>query len=125
MTKRGGPTLHRDKKRGQGPIIEYKGDMRLTLATVRRQVVVVHVAEIAPEADDARRAPADAAYGIAEPVARGTHVAVAFPATCSHVSVTLDAGGTVTTGEQRPAETLTGRLVALDRIATEGRAVAR
>lgn len=95
----------------------------LTFAAVRRQVVVVHVAAIAPEADDAWRAPAYTAYGIAEPV-DGTHVAVAFPTTCGHVPVALDAGGTVTTGEQRSARTLTGRLLALNRIATEGRAIA-
>lgn len=86
---------------------------------------MVHVAAIAPEADDASRALAQAAYGIAKPVARGTYVAVAFPATCGHVPVAFDAGGTVTTGEQKPAGTLTGRLLALERIATEGRAVAR
>jgi hypothetical protein len=90
---------------------------------VRRQAVVVHVAAIAAEADSTRRAPAHAAYGIAEPV-EGTHVAIAFPATCGHVPVALDAGGTVTTGEQRPAGTLTGRLIASDRIAAERRAVA-
>jgi len=85
----------------------------LTFAAVRRQAVVVHVAAIAPEADDTRRAPAHTTYGIAEPV-DGTHVAVAFPTTCSHVPVALDAEGTVTTGEQRFARTLTGRLVALN-----------
>lgn len=85
----------------------------LTFAAIRRQAVVVHVAAIAPEADDARRALAHTAYGIAEPV-DGTHVAVAFPATCGHVPVALNAGGTVTTVEQRPARTLTGRLFAMD-----------
>lgn len=93
-----------------------------TFAAVRRQVVVVHVAAIAPEAEDARRAPAHTAYGIAEPV-DGTHVAVAFQATCGHVPVALNAGGTVTTGEQRSARTLTG-LLALNRTATEGGAIA-
>jgi len=87
--------------------------MVLTFAAIRRQAVVVHIATIAPEADDARRAPAHTAYGIAEPV-DGTHVAVAFPATCGHVSVALDAGRTVTTGEQRPARTLTDSLFAMD-----------
>lgn len=96
----------------------------LTFAAVRRQAVVVHVAAIAAEADDARRAPAHAAYGIAEPV-QGTHVAIAFPATRGHVPVTLDARGTVTTGEQRLARTLTRCLLALDRIAAERRAIAR
>jgi len=96
----------------------------LTLATFRRKAIVVHVATIAPEADDSWRAPAHTAYGIAKPVVHGTHVAVAFPATCSHVPIAFDAGGTVTTGEQKSAGTLTGRLVALDGIATKGRAVA-
>lgn len=84
---------------------------------------MVHVAAIAAEADDTRRAPAHAAYGIAEPV-EGTHVAVAFPTTRGHVPVALDAGGTVTTAEQSLAGTLTGRSIALHRIAAEGRAVA-
>lgn len=95
----------------------------LTFATIRRQAVVVHVAAIAPEANDTRRAPAHTAHGIAESV-DGTHVAVAFPTTCGHVPVTLDARGTVTTGEQRSTRTLTGRLLALNRIAAEGRAIA-
>ena len=85
----------------------------LTFAAIRRQAVVVHVTAITPEADHARRAPAHTAYGIAEPV-DGTHVAVAFSATCGHVPVALDARGTVTTGEQRPARTLTGCLLAMD-----------
>lgn len=95
----------------------------LTFATIRRQAVVLHIAAIAPEADDTRRAPAHTAHGVAESV-DGTHVAVAFSATGGHVPVTLDAGGTVTTGEQRSARTLTGRLLALNRIATEGGAIA-
>lgn len=126
MMKHGGPTLYRGKSRGSTR--EFKRSMHilmavLTIAAVCRQIVMVHVAEIAPETCDARRAPAHAAYGIAESV-DGTHVAVAFPTTCGHIPVALDAGGTVTTGEQRPARTLTGRLFTLNRFATDGGAVA-
>lgn len=84
---------------------------------------MVHVAASAPEADDAWRAPAHTAYGIAEPV-QGTHVAIAFPTTRGHVPVTLDARGTVTIGEQRLARTLARRLLALERTAAERRAIA-
>lgn len=82
-------------QRCQSPIIESKRSMHtlmtaLTFAANRRQAVVIRVAVVASEADDARRTPAHAAYGIADPV-EGTHVAVAFPATCGHVPVALDA----------------------------------
>lgn len=85
---------------------------------------MVEVAMVAAEAKDAIRAPALACYGIADLV-EGTHVAVAFPATCGHVPVTLDAGGTVTTLEQRLAGTLAALLVAFEGIAAPGIAVAR
>lgn len=85
---------------------------------------MVHVAVVAPGADDACCALAHTAYGVAES-AEGTHVAIALPATRGHVPVALDARGAVTTGEQRAAGTLTGRLIALYRIAAERRAIAR
>lgn len=85
---------------------------------------MVEAAVVAAEAKDAIRAPALACYGIADLV-EGTHVAVAFPATCGHVPVTFHAGGTVTTLEQGLAGTLAALLVAFRGIAALRIAVAR
>lgn len=74
---------------------------------------MVDVTAVTPETKDAFRAPAFAGYRIADLV-EGTHVAVTFSATCSHVPVTFDARGAVTTLEQRLAGTLTALLVAFD-----------
>lgn len=70
----------------------------LTLTAVRCQAVAIHVAVVAPGADDTWCAPAYTAHGVAESV-RGTHVAIALLATCGHIPVALDARGAVATGE--------------------------
>lgn len=95
----------------------------LTSAAFRGQFVMVDVTVITPEAKGTFRAPAFTSYGIADLV-EGTHVAVAFPTTCSHVPVTFDARGAVTTLEQRLAGTLTALLIALGGTAAQRTAIA-
>lgn len=94
-------------------ICEMVRRMVRTFAAFRGQSVMVDVTVVTPEAKDAFRAPAFTGYRIADLV-EGTHVAVTFSATCSHVPVTFDARGAVTTLEQRLAGTLTALLVAFD-----------